>query len=293
MPDFFLSARSTLCYHLVTKMATEATPGFHSNRIFSNERKRDIALSILERYTGSLVGDFQKQILLTNFSHYVKQFRKITGCKKATIGSAMSAIHSEKHGVSLVNFNIGAPTCALIIEVLATVEPKAVLLLGMCGGLHRSLKVGDFILPMAAIRGEGVTSHFMPADVPSLPTFKVQKFVSEILVENKIEYRTGVVHTTDYRFWEFNPGFKEKLHSQRAIGIEMETAALFTAGFASKVANGALLLVSDLPLRADGIKTKASAKKVFQEYTDLHLEIGIKAMSEIAVRGEKIRHYQW
>ena len=269
------------------------TPGFNSNRIFSNEKKRSIAENMLERYTGSLRSKFQKQILLTNFDHYLKQFRKITDCKKATRGSAMSAIHSEKHGVSLINFNIGAPTCALIVELLATIEPKAVLLLGMCGGLHRSLKVGDFVLPMAAIRGEGVSGHFLPPEVPSLPTFKVQKFVSEILVQRGIEYRTGVVHTTDYRFWEFSPGFKEKLYSQRVIGIEMETAALFTAGFASKVANGALLLVSDLPLREGGIKTKSSAKRVFQEYTDLHLEIGIKAMSGIAEKGEKIRHYQW
>ncbi len=269
------------------------TPGFQANRIFSNEKKRVIAQNMLERYTGSLAKDFQKQVLLTNFAHYIKRFREITDCGKPTTGSAMTAIHSPKHGVSLVNFNIGAPTCALIIELLATIEPKAVLLLGMCGGLHRSLKVGDFILPMAAIRGEGVSTHFMPTEVPSLPTFKVQKFVSQILVDYNLEYRTGVVHTTDYRFWEFSEPFKEKLYSQRVIGIEMETAALFTAGFASKVPNGALLLVSDLPLRADGIKTKASAKKVFQEFTDLHLEIGIKSMSGIAEHGEKIRHYQW
>jgi len=271
----------------------QSTPAFKANRIFSNEKKRFIAENMLERYTGSERGQFQKQILLTNFNYYLKQFRSITGCKKHTTGSAMSAIHSPKHGVSLVNFNIGAPTCALIIELLATIEPKAVLLLGMCGGLHRSLKIGDFILPMAAIRGEGVTAHFMPGEVPSLPTFKVQKFVSEMLVDKGIEYRTGVIHTTDYRFWEFNPGFKEKLYSQRVIGIEMETAALFTAGFASKVANGALLLVSDLPLQEGGIKTKASAKKVFQEYTDIHLDIGIQSMSKIAEQGEKIRHYQW
>ncbi len=269
------------------------TPAFNSNQIFSNAKKRIIAENMLERYTGSLRGSFQKQILLTNFEHYMKQFKKITNCKKPTRGSAMSAIHSEKHGVSLINFNIGAPTCALIVELLATIEPKAVLLLGMCGGLHRSLKVGDFILPMAAIRGEGVSNHFLPGEVPSLPSFKVQKFVSEILVDRGIEYRTGVIHTTDYRFWEFSPGFKEKLYSQRVIGIEMETAALFTAGFASKVANGALLLVSDLPLREGGIKTKSSAKKIFQNYTDLHLELGIRAMSEIAEKGEKIRHYQW
>ncbi|MCO5143760.1 MAG: AMP nucleosidase [Oligoflexia bacterium] len=268
-------------------------PGFNENRIFSNEKKHSIAINMLERYTGSPIKDFQKQVLLTNFEYYMQQFQKITNCPAATHGSAMSVIHSKKHGVSLINFNIGAPTCALIIELLATIHPKAVLLLGMCGGLHRSLKVGDFILPMAAIRGEGVTSHFLPPEVPSLPTFKVQKFVSQILVDQGIDYRTGVIHTTDYRFWEFSSKFKERLYSQRAIGIEMETAALFTAGFASKVANGALLLVSDLPLRRGGIKTKSSAKKVFAEFTDIHLEIGIRAMSEIADKGEVIRHYKW
>lgn len=268
-------------------------PGFDANRKLSNERKREIAFNMLERYTGSPAEKFQKQILLTNFSYYIEQFRKITKCQKATVGSAMSAIHSEKYGVSLVNFSIGSPTAALIIELVSVVEPKAVLLLGMCGGLHRSLKVGDFILPMAAIRGEGVSGHFMPPEVPSLPTFKIQKFVSQILVEKNLDYRTGVVHTTDYRFWEFSETFKERLYSQRTIGIEMETAALFTAGFANKVPIGALLLVSDLPLKKDGIKTGASAKKVFQEFTDIHIDVGIRAMSEIAVRGEKIRHYQW
>lgn len=273
--------------------STGHQPGFKPNRVLSDARKHEIALNMLERYTGSSAEKFQKQILLTNFSYYIEQFRKITKCKKATSGSAMTAIHSEKLGVSLVNFSIGSPTAALIIELLAVVEPKAVLLLGMCGGLHRSLKIGDFILPMAAIRGEGVSGHFMPPEVPSLPTFKIQKFVSQILVEKELDYRTGVVHTTDYRFWEFSDAFKNRLYSQRCIGIEMETAALFTAGFATKVPIGALLLVSDLPLRADGIKTGASAKKVFQEFTDTHINVGIQAMAQIAVRGEKIRHYQW
>lgn len=277
----------------MAEMMHQAQPGFSENRIFSNAKKREIALGILERYTGSSFEKFQKQILLTNFSYYMKRFKEITGCKKGDTGSAMSAMHSPEHGVSIVNFNIGAPTAALIIEVLATVEPVAVLLLGMCGGLHRSLKIGDFILPMASIRGEGVSHHFMPPEVPSLPTFKIQKFISQILVEQGMDYRTGVVHTTDYRFWEFNEAFKEKLYAQRAIGIEMETAAMFTAGFASKVPIGSLLLVSDLPLRVDGIKTKASAKKVFMEHADKHIEIGIRAMTEIRTKGEKIRHYQW
>lgn len=264
----------------------------NSNRIYSNPAKQRIAKDMLERYTGSPVEDYQKQIILTNFEYYIDRFHAICG-EKRTRGSAMTAVHSKKQGVSIVNFSIGSPTAALIIELLSMAEPKAVLLLGMCGALHRSLKVGDFVLPAAAIRDEGASRHFMPAQVPALPTFKVQKFVSQILVERGHEYRTGVVHTTDYRFWEFDDQFKAQLYEERALAIEMECATLFVAGFAAKVPIGALLLVSDLPLRRGGIKTKKSAGSVFRQFTDEHLETGMKAMSEIAERGEHIRHYQW
>ncbi|MBC7693446.1 MAG: AMP nucleosidase [Methylotenera sp.] len=247
---------------------------------------------MLERYSGSPPERFRKQIILTNFNYYIERFNAICG-DEMTQGSALTVVHSDSADVSIVDFSIGSPMAAIAIELLASVDPKAVLLLGMCGGLHRSLKVGDFVLPTAAIRDEGVSKHFMPTQVPALPTFKIQKFVSDILVEKGLDYRTGVVHTTDYRFWEFDDKFKSALYEERALAIEMETAALFVAGFASKVPIGALLLVSDLPLRRGGIKTKKSAKAVFRKFTDLQLEIGIKSMSEIAVRGEHIRHYKW
>lgn len=257
-----------------------------------NDAKHKIAVDMLERYTGSDLKQFRKQIILTNFDYYIERFKTI-GDAVATKGSAMNVAHSEEKDVSIIDFSIGSPNAALIIELLAVVEPKAVLFLGMCGGLHRSLKVGDFILPTAAIRDEGASIHFMPVQVPALPTFKIQKFVSEMIVQKGLDYRTGVVHTTDYRFWEFNDKFKEDLYEERALAIEMETATLFIGGFACKVPIGALLLVSDLPLRRGGIKTKKSAKKVFRQFTDLHLDIGIKAMSEIAEKGEHIRHYKW
>lgn len=264
----------------------------NTNRIYTNLAKQKIAKDILERYTGSPAKLFRKQIILTNFHYYLERFAHI-GQGETHRGSAMAVVHSRKHDVSLVNFSIGSPTAALIIETLSVIEPTAVLLLGMCGGLHRSLKVGDFILPTAAIRDEGASRHFMPPQVPALPTFKIQKFVSQIIVENGYDYRTGVVHTTDYRFWEFDQKFRANLYEERALGIDMETATLFVTGFASKVPIGALLLVSDLPLRRGGIKTKRSAKKVFSRFTDIHLDIGMKSMSEIATRGEHIRHYKW
>ncbi|MEK6706869.1 MAG: AMP nucleosidase [Bdellovibrionota bacterium] len=264
----------------------------NNNRIYSNVHKLKLAKDMLERYTGSPVEQFRKQIILTNFDYYLERFNALCGDLK-TQGTAMGVVHSQKANVSIVDFSIGSPTAALIIELLAAVEPTAVLFLGMCGGLHRSLKVGDFVLPTAAIRDEGSSIHFMPQQVPALPTFKIQKFISQIIIEKGYDYRTGVIHTTDYRFWEFDEKFKAQLYEERALAIEMETATLFIAGFASKVPIGALLLVSDLPLKRGGIKTKKSAREVFRKYTDLHLEIGMKAMSEIAERGEHIRHYKW
>ena len=263
------------------------------NAIYANPDKWRVGAEILERYTGTPGGSWKPQILLTNFHHYLERFVAISGDATQTQGSAMTAAHSERLGVSIIDFSIGSPVAALIIEVLATADPKATLFLGICGGLHRSLEVGDFVLPTAAIRDEGASKHFMPAQVPALPTFKIQKFVSQIVVERGLDYRTGVVHTTDYRFWEFNDRFKDQLYEERALAIDMESATLFSVGFASKVPIGALLLVSDLPLRVDGIKTKESARAVFRRFADLHIEIGIEAMSQIAERGEHIRHYRW
>jgi AMP nucleosidase len=265
---------------------------YQKNRIFNNEHKRRIAVDMLERYTGSDLKSFRKQIILTNFHYYIERFRNFPNTTYHK-GSAWDCCHNDDMEVSIVNFSIGSPNAALCIELLSVVEPKCVLFLGMCGGLHRSLKKGDFILPTAAIRDEGASKHFMPAQVPALPTFKVQKFVSQMIVEKGLDYRTGVVHTTDYRFWEFNEEFKSTLYNERALAVDMETATLFIGGFASKVPIGALLLVSDLPLTRGGIKTKKSATKVFKEYTDLHLDVGIKAMKDIKTRGEHIRHYKW
>ena len=264
-----------------------------TNLIYANPEKWRVAADILERYTGTAPEAFQKQIILTNFGYYLERFGVLCDDVRTTEGSAMKASHSEKMGVSIINFSIGSPVAALIIEILATADPKAVLFLGIAGGLHRSLEIGDFVLPTAAIRDEGASRHFMPPQVPALPTFKIQKFVSQIIVERGHDYRTGVIHTTDYRFWEFDEAFKQQLYDERALAIEMETATLFTVGFASKVPIGALLLISDLPLKKGGIKTKDSAKAVFKEFTDIHIEVGIKAMSEIAERGDHIRHYRW
>ncbi len=264
-----------------------------SRRIHGNEAKKRIAIDMLERYTGHDLKDFQEQIILTNFHYYMERFNILLDDANYTQGSAFKASSSKKAKVTIVEFGVGSAMAALIGELLAVVEPKAVLFLGLCGSVHPSLKVGDFILPIAAIRAEGVSNHFLPPQVPALPTFKVQKFVSQILVEHNYEYRTGTIHSTDFRFWEFDERFKNNVVEERVLAVEMETAALFTTCFVSKVNIGALLLVSDTPMKKGGIKTKKSASAVFKKYTDIHIELGIEAMADIAERGEKVRHYTW
>lgn len=264
-----------------------------ARRIHWNEDKKKIAIDMLERYTGHDFADFQQQIILTNFHYYIERFNALLEDSHYTQGSAFKAASSKKAQVTIIEFGVGAAMAALIGELISVVNPKAVLFLGMAGAVHPSLKVGDFVLPIASIRAEGVTEHFLPRQVPALPTFKVQKFVSQILVEHGYDYRTGTIHSTDYRFWEFDERFKEQLIEERVLAVEMETAALFISCFVSKVNIGALLLISDCPMTRDGIKTKQSAKSVFRQFTDKHIELGIKAMADIADRGENIRHYHW
>lgn len=264
-----------------------------SYRIHGNDEKRRIAIDMLERYTGHSIKDFQKQIILTNFHYYIERFNELLPDAKYTKGSAFGASSSKKAKVTIIEFGVGSAMAALIGELISVIEPKAALFLGLAGAVHQSLKVGDFVLPIASIRAESVSKNFLPMQVPALPTFKVQKFISQILVEHGYEYRTGTIHSTDYRFWEFDQRFKDNLIEERVLAVEMETAALFTTCFVSKVNIGALLLISDCPMKPGGIKTKSSAKKVFREFTDIHIELGIKAMADIAERGEKIRHYTW
>ena len=242
-----------------------------------------VGLSTLERYTGSTAEEFQPFILLTNFKHYVEIFsRKLS--EPLRVGSVMQACHSKKERMTIVNFSVGSPTAALVVELLSFLKPKGVLMLGMCGGLRDEHKVGDFFNPVAAIRGEGTSDAYMPKQSPSLSSFVIQRFVCEELEERGLSYHTGVIHTTNVRFWEFNEDFRKTLLEERAQAIDMECATLFTVGFARYVPIGALMLISDTPLKEKGIKTSSSAKMVFEKYTALHVDTGIAVLKNMQTK---------
>lgn len=254
--------------------------------------KYDIARNWLPRYTGTPLEKFGNYILLTNFYNYVESFAERFNCDIDGLGRPMQTA-TNSDGLTIINFGMGSANAATIMDLLTAVEPGGVLFLGKCGGLKKSTELGHFILPIAAIRGDGTSNDYIPPEVPALPSFKLHKFVSQKIVERDLDYRTGVVYTTNRRLWEWDENFKKYLQKINAIGIDMETATLFTVGFVNHIPRGALLLVSDIPMIPEGIKTEKSDKHVTQKYASLHLELGIEAMTELGQKGEQIKHFTY
>lgn len=256
-----------------------------------SERLR-IAKNWLPRYTGMPLDRFGDFVLLTNFYYYVRGFADRFHCDVYGEGKPMQAA-TNSSGLTIINFGIGSANAATIMDLLSARKPAGVLYLGKCGGLKKSAEIGKFILPIAAIRGEGTSNDYFPPEVPALPSFKLHKFVSEKIVEHGHEYRTGVVYTTNRRLWEHDQEFVDRLKRVTCIAIDMETATIFIVGHHNEISRGALLLVSDTPMTPEGVKTEASDLQVTEKWSRIHLQIGIEAMTEIGAKGEKIKHFRY
>ncbi len=252
--------------------------------------KLDIAKNWLPRYTGMPLDEFGDYILLTNFHYYLYTFAERFNCEVYGEDRPMQAA-TNNQGLTIVNFGMGSANAATIMDLLSACAPKGVLFLGKCGGLKHSTEIGHFILPIAAVRGEGTSNDYFPPEVPALPSFKVHKFVSQKIVEHGHEYRSGVVYTTNRRVWEHDEPFLDRLKRMTCIAIDMETATIFIVGHYNQISHGALLLVSDVPLEADGIKTEESDRLVTEQWADIHLGLGIESMMEIGDKGEQIKHF--
>jgi AMP nucleosidase len=247
----------------------------------------------LPRYTDTPLAEFGEYILLTNFGNYVEKFARRFDVPVRGLDWPMQTATYPDSGLSIINFGMGSASAATVMDLLLAIRPKGVLFLGKCGGVKRSTEIGHFILPIAAIRGEGTSNDYLPPEVPAMPSFKLHKFVSSKIVEAEMDYRTGVIYTTNRRVWEHDERFKKRLESLRVIGVDMETATVFAVGVANQIPRGALLLVSDTPMTPEGVKTERSDRVVTERYIDLHLDIGIQAMTEIGVKGEPIKHFTY
>jgi AMP nucleosidase len=252
--------------------------------------KAKIVKNWLPRYTGRPLAEFGKFILLSNFVSYVELFADRFGVE--VLGRAHPMQSATADDLTILNFGMGSAMAATVMDLLGAIEPKAVLFLGKCGGLKKT-KVGDFILPIAAIRGEGTSNDYMPPEIPALPSFRLQKAVSAMIVKQGLDYWTGTVYTTNRRVWEHDEKFKNYLTTIRATAIDMETATIFIVGFVNHIPKGALLLVSDSPMTPDGVKTGHSDLSVSEHYVKKHLEIGIDSLIELRDSGESVKHMRF
>ena len=250
--------------------------------------KKEIVENWLTRYTGQELDDFGKFILLTNFDHYVDLFCEL---QKTTIVDTNKNMPCATHdGITIINFGMGSANAATIMDLLGAIHPLAVLFLGKCGGLKKKNKLGDLILPIAAIRAEGTSNDYMPMEVPALPAFSLQRAVSSTIRKYERDYWTGTVFTTNRRVWEHDNKFKKYLRKTRSMAIDMETATIFTVGFANELPVGALLLVTDQPMISTGIKTAESDINVTRSFVETHLRIGIDSLKELQAEGHSVKH---
>ena len=255
--------------------------------------KQEIVENWLPRYTKRSLDEFDDFILLTNFNKYVDIFAEKFNVDVR--GRDANMISASAQGITIINFGMGSPNAAIIMDLLGAVHPKAVLFLGKCGGITNKTRIGDFILPIAAIRGEGTSNDYYPPEVPALPAFMLQRAVSSAIRDGSHDYWTGTVYTTNRRVWEHDDKFKEYLRTTRAMAVDMETATLFTCGFANHIPTGALLLVSDQPMIPEGVKTEQSDSVVTQNYVEDHVMIGVNSLRMIIDEKKTVKHlkYDW
>ena len=253
--------------------------------------KKEIVDNWLPRYTGQELDKFGEYVLLCNFLNYAEKFAEMHQVEIVGKGKPMQC--ATANGITIINFGMGSASAATIMDLLSAIHPKAVLFLGKCGGLKKKNLVGDLVLPIAAIRGEGTSNDYFPAEVPALPAFALQKAISTTIRDYKEDYWTGTVYTTNRRVWEHDEDFKSYLQKIRAMAIDMETATIFTVGFANNIPTGALLLVSDQPMVPEGVKTDKSDTMVTSKFVDNHLKIGIDSLKQLINNGNTVKHLRF
>ena len=267
--------RNKLLFHYLSAMKT----------------KSEIVENWLPRYTGTELEEFGEYIILVNFSYMVWKFAEWYDVPVK--GEAKAMISATAENISIINFGMGSANAGTIIDLLSAIQPKAIIFLGKCGGLKKKNNLGDLILPIAAIRGEGTSNDYLPPEVPALPSFALQKAISTTIRDYGQDYWTGTVYTTNKRVWEHREDIKSYLRTTRAMAIDMETATIFTAAFKNGMPAGALLLVSDTPMIPEGVKTDESDKKVKDKFTDLHLRIGIDSLKQLINNSQTVKHLRF
>ena len=253
--------------------------------------KEEIVANWLPRYTGTEIENFGKYILLVNFGAYLETFARLNNVEIQ--GRDRSMPSATCGNITMIRFGMGSANAATVMDLISAIAPKACLFLGKCGGLKHINALGDYILPIAAIRGEGTSNDYFPPEIPALPSFNLQKAISTTIRDMGLDYYTGTVYTTNRRVWEHDDKFKQYLQTTRAMAIDLETATIFIVGFANSIPTGALLLVSDQPMISSGVKTEKSDRLVTESYMENHVRIGIESLTQLIEKRVTVKHLKF
>ena len=289
-------------------------PGPAPLSLFSAERI-DFSLHRLRHYTGTEAQHFQGFVLFTNYQRYIDEFQ-VYASKEVEAGRAlrfvepgnrvtergkepsrpplaklpqMPAYHlvqENSQGITLINIGVGPSNAKTVTDHLAVLRPHVWLMIGHCGGLRASQRLGDYVLAHGYLRDDQVLDEMLPTAIPIPPLAEVQVALAQAVAEItgvrgqvlKERLRTGTVVTTADRNWELRfEQLSMRFNQSRAIAIDMESATIAANGYRFRVPYGTLLCVSDRPLHGE-IKLPGMADAFYEERVSQHLEIGIRAL---------------
>lgn len=291
--------------------------------------RTDFSLARLAHYTGTSPEHCQRFVLFTNYHRYVDEFVDWAGTQVGTNGYValsgagglyldaptenararlsdtawrrhqMPAYHllrEDRSGITLVNIGVGPSNAKTITDHLAVLRPEAWLMIGHCGGLRESQRIGDYVLAHAYLRDDHVLDPVLPPEIPLPAIAEVQQALAQAAeivsggggISLKKRMRTGTVVTTDDRNWELRYTASAKRFSlSRAIAIDMESATISAQGYRFRVPYGTLLCVSDKPLHGE-LKLPGQANRFYEEAIASHLEIGLVACDLLRGQGERL-----
>jgi AMP nucleosidase len=292
--------------------------------------RTDFSLARLRHYTGTPTEHFQQYILFTNYHRYVDEFIRFA-CAQLGEGSRFTAVSGaggivveagddtdrllndssawRRHqmpayhlmapgrtGITLVNIGVGPSNAKTITDHLAVLRPEAWLMIGHCGGLRPSQRIGDYVLAHAYLRDDHIMDDVLPPEIPIPAIAEVQLALAraaEIVSgesgeELKRRLRTGTIVTTDDRNWELRYSKTALRFSlSRAVGVDMESATLAAQGYRFRVPYGTLLCVSDKPLHGE-LKLPGQANRFYDRAINEHLRIGIETVEQLRREGAKL-----
>jgi AMP nucleosidase len=291
--------------------------------------RTDFSLARLRHYTGTPPEHVQRYILFTNYHRYVDEFVdwacEQVGNGQYTALSGAGGLFIDEHtedaaqlvadstwrrhqmpayhlmaedgkGITLVNIGVGPSNAKTICDHLAVLRPEAWLMIGHCGGLRETQRIGDYVLAHAYLRDDNILDQVLPPEIPIPPIAEVQQALALAAeqvsgtsgADLKRRMRTGTVVTTDDRNWELRYSASALRFSQsRAIGIDMESATIAAQGYRFRVPYGTLLCVSDKPIHGE-IKLPGQANRFYEEAIAAHLQIGIRTCALLREEGNNL-----